>query len=98
MDYFEYEVSLDESAETLSGSGQAAVGAHSGRPRAEGRAALAPGKVSDGILATIGGTPLVHLRRFIPQARFGLFAKLESLNPGGSIKDRPAVAILEDAL
>jgi len=53
---------------------------------------------SDGILSTIGATPLVHLRRFIPQARFELLAKLESLNPGGSIKDRPAVAILEDAL
>jgi cysteine synthase A len=58
----------------------------------------APGKVRDGILAAIGGTPLVRLRRFIPQARFGLFAKLEALNPGGSIKDRPAMAILEDAL
>ncbi|HYN22482.1 MAG TPA: 2,3-diaminopropionate biosynthesis protein SbnA [Thermoanaerobaculia bacterium] len=55
-------------------------------------------KVSDGILATIGGTPLVRLRRFLPQGHFELFAKLECLNPGGSIKDRPAVAILEEAL
>jgi N-(2-amino-2-carboxyethyl)-L-glutamate synthase len=54
--------------------------------------------IRDGILATIGGTPLVRLRRFIPGARFDLFAKLEALNPGGSIKDRPAVAILEEAL
>jgi N-(2-amino-2-carboxyethyl)-L-glutamate synthase len=54
--------------------------------------------IRDGILATIGGTPLVRLRRFIPEARFDLFAKLEALNPGGSIKDRPAVAILEEAL
>jgi N-(2-amino-2-carboxyethyl)-L-glutamate synthase len=56
------------------------------------------GKVSDGILATIGSTPLVRLRRLIPEARFALFAKLEALNPGGSIKDRPALAILEDAM
>jgi cysteine synthase A len=54
--------------------------------------------ISDGILATIGDTPLVRLRRVLPQARFELFAKLESLNPGGSIKDRPALAILEEAL
>jgi 2,3-diaminopropionate biosynthesis protein SbnA len=57
-----------------------------------------PGEIREGILATIGGTPLVRLRRFIAAARFDLFAKLEALNPGGSIKDRPAVAILEDAL
>jgi len=56
------------------------------------------GGVHDGILSTIGGTPLVRLRRFLPAARFELFAKLEALNPGGSIKDRPAQAILEDAL
>src|SRR4029077_3917956 len=38
------------------------------------------------------------LRRLMPEARFQLFAKLESLNPGGSIKDRPAVTILEDSI
>ncbi len=54
--------------------------------------------VNDGILSTIGETPLVRLRRFFPRARFELFAKLEALNPGGSIKDRPAVAILKEAL
>ncbi|HTQ80227.1 MAG TPA: 2,3-diaminopropionate biosynthesis protein SbnA [Thermoanaerobaculia bacterium] len=57
-----------------------------------------PGRVCDGILAAIGGTPLVRLRRLVPEARFDLFAKLEALNPGGSLKDRPALAILEDAL
>ncbi|HYU30928.1 MAG TPA: 2,3-diaminopropionate biosynthesis protein SbnA [Thermoanaerobaculia bacterium] len=54
--------------------------------------------VSDGVLATIGRTPLVRLRKLLPSARFELYAKLEALNPGGSIKDRPALAILEDAL
>lgn len=97
MAYYEYDVPLGNAAKTLAGS-RRATGAPGELPRAEVAAALAPGKVSDGILATIGGTPLVRLRRFIPQARFGLFAKLEALNPGGSIKDRPAVAILEDAL
>jgi len=55
-------------------------------------------RVCDGILKAIGGTPLVRLRQLMPKARFQLFAKLESLNPGGSIKDRPAVAILEDSI
>jgi N-(2-amino-2-carboxyethyl)-L-glutamate synthase len=51
----------------------------------------------DGILSVVGGTPLVQLRKLFPDAGFSLFAKLESLNPGGSIKDRPALAILEEA-
>ena len=53
---------------------------------------------SDGILAAIGNTPLIRLRRLLPEARFQLFGKLEALNPGGSIKDRPALVILEGAL
>lgn len=48
-----------------------------------------------GILSAIGNTPLIELRRIFPAAHFRLFAKLEALNPGGSIKDRPARAILE---
>ncbi|HYU31238.1 MAG TPA: 2,3-diaminopropionate biosynthesis protein SbnA [Thermoanaerobaculia bacterium] len=66
-------------------------------PSATAREGISEG-ISDGILATIGRTPLIRLRRFLPTARFELFAKLEALNPGGSIKDRPALAILEDAL
>lgn len=52
----------------------------------------------DGILEAVGNTPLVRLRRYLTDARFQLFAKIEALNPGGSIKDRPAVRILEHAL
>lgn len=51
----------------------------------------------DGILLQVGGTPLVRLKKLLPDAPFSLFAKLESLNPGGSIKDRPALAILKAA-
>ena len=50
------------------------------------------------ILETIGETPLVHLRKLLPAARFDLFGKIEALNPGGSIKDRPAREILTEAL
>jgi 2,3-diaminopropionate biosynthesis protein SbnA len=58
----------------------------------------APSRLCDGILDAVGGTPLVRLRRYFPDARFELYAKLEALNPGGSIKDRPATRILEEAL
>jgi len=50
------------------------------------------------VLSAIGGTPLVRLDRLFPGAGFRLHAKLEGLNPGGSSKDRPALAILENAL
>jgi 2,3-diaminopropionate biosynthesis protein SbnA len=59
---------------------------------------LAPSRRCDGILEAVGGTPLVRLRRYFPEARFELHAKLEALNPGGSIKDRPATKILAEAL
>lgn len=50
------------------------------------------------MLSAVGGTPLVELRRIYPGLDVRLFAKLESLNPGGSIKDRPALEILEEAI
>ncbi len=53
--------------------------------------------MTDGILATIGRTPLVALRRVIDGARFRLYAKLEAANPGGSIKDRAARNLLREA-
>lgn len=55
-------------------------------------------RISGGILGAIGGTPLVHLEKFFDSAHFDCFAKLESFNPGGSSKDRPSVAIIEEAL
>ena len=51
-----------------------------------------------GITSAIGSTPLVELSAFFDGATFRLFGKLEALNPGGSIKDRPAVKIIERAL
>jgi cysteine synthase A len=57
-----------------------------------------PGAPYEGILATIGNTPLVRLRRALGGVPFRLFAKLEAFNPGGSIKDRPAFRIITDAL
>ena len=47
------------------------------------------------ILETIGNTPLVEIRRLHTNPRVRLMAKLEYLNPGGSIKDRAALAMIE---
>jgi N-(2-amino-2-carboxyethyl)-L-glutamate synthase len=53
---------------------------------------------AQGVLSAIGETPIVSLRKVYPDLHFQLFAKLESLNPGGSIKDRPAREILQEAI
>jgi N-(2-amino-2-carboxyethyl)-L-glutamate synthase len=53
--------------------------------------------VYEGILSTIAATPLVLLRRLVPDAGFQVFGKMESWNPGGSIKDRPAQWIIDEA-
>ncbi len=49
------------------------------------------------ITEAIGRTPLVHLQRFGGATGAELFAKIESMNPLGSIKDRLAVAMVNDA-
>jgi N-(2-amino-2-carboxyethyl)-L-glutamate synthase len=54
--------------------------------------------MNTGILSAIGNTPLVELTRIFSDMHFRLFAKLESLNPGGSMKDRPALRILSEGL
>ena len=50
------------------------------------------------LLAGIGRTPLVELEGFAPRAGVRIFAKLESVNPGGSIKDRPVARMLRRAI
>ena len=54
--------------------------------------------MNQGILSTIGNTPLIELTRLYADSPFHLFAKLEGFNPGGSIKDRAAYHILKHAL
>ena len=51
----------------------------------------------EGILETIGNTPLVEIRKLNPNPNVKIFAKLESFNPGGSVKDRPALYMIERA-
>ncbi|MCP3660216.1 MAG: 2,3-diaminopropionate biosynthesis protein SbnA [Bacteroidetes bacterium] len=53
---------------------------------------------SEGILSTVGNTPLIKLNKIFKDISFNLFAKLECFNPAGSIKDRAALCIIENAL
>jgi cysteinyl-tRNA synthetase len=55
-----------------------------------------PNKYND-ILDQIGNTPLVSVKRLNPNRNVRILAKLEYFNPGGSIKDRPALQMIEDA-
>lgn len=50
-----------------------------------------------GILATIGNTPVVELQNMSPKASVRIFAKLEGNNPTGSVKDRIALKMIEQA-
>ncbi|MEA2346527.1 MAG: [CysO sulfur-carrier protein]-thiocarboxylate-dependent cysteine synthase [Thermoleophilaceae bacterium] len=54
------------------------------------------GKYGD-IVQSIGHTPLVELKRLTPKPGVRLYAKLESANPTGSVKDRVARAMIDDA-
>ena len=54
-------------------------------------------RIFDTILETIGGTPLVRAPRFSEDLGAEIVFKLESFNPMGSVKDRPALAMVADA-
>jgi len=54
-------------------------------------------KIAGSVLDLIGGTPLVRLRRLPRAGGAAVVAKLEARNPGGSVKDRTALAMIEDA-
>ena len=54
-------------------------------------------RIDASVLQRIGGTPLVALRRIVPDGCARLLIKLESANPTGSMKDRMALAMIEAA-
>jgi len=54
--------------------------------------------MKEGILSAIGDTPLIKMVNVFSPLRFRLFAKLEMFNPGGSMKDRPAVNMIREGL
>jgi len=51
-------------------------------------------RTAEDITELVGLTPMLHLRRLSPQKGADIFAKLEYLNPGGSIKDRAAIGMI----
>ncbi len=53
--------------------------------------------IKNNILEAIGSTPMVRITRLNPVADVNIFAKVEGLNPSGSIKDRIALKMIEDA-
>ena len=53
--------------------------------------------VKKNILGTIGGTPMVRINRLCPNPNVNIYAKLEGFNPTGSIKDRIALRMIEEA-
>ena len=54
-------------------------------------------RIAANVLELIGNTPLVRLERVTPSGHAEVLGKLESVNPGGSVKDRIALAMIEDA-
>jgi len=54
-------------------------------------------RVSDDITKLVGDTPMLQLKRLVPAGSGDIFVKLEYLNPGGSVKDRAAIGLIERA-
>ncbi|MCC6177345.1 MAG: cysteine synthase A [Chloroflexi bacterium] len=71
-----------------------ACGVGTDEPRLSGRRSRG---TAASVVDLIGDTPLVRLNRVVPTGAGRVLAKLESLNPGGSVKDRIAVAMIEEA-
>jgi cysteine synthase A len=53
--------------------------------------------IKNGFVGTVGNTPLIRLNSFSEQTGCEILGKAEFLNPGGSVKDRAALYIIEDA-
>jgi cysteine synthase len=54
-------------------------------------------QVADDITQLVGQTPILKLKRIVPAGSADVFAKLEYMNPGGSVKDRAAIGIIARA-
>jgi S-sulfo-L-cysteine synthase (O-acetyl-L-serine-dependent) len=66
--------------------------------RPEFPASVSAGPLEGAVWSLIGNTPLARLRRIEPHPSVEIHAKLESRNPGGSVKDRAAASMIRDGL
>jgi len=67
------------------------------KPSPSGTAAVTAPPLVDNVLELVGATPLLRLNRYAPAGGAGIYAKLEFLNPGGSVKDRAALGMVDAA-
>jgi cysteine synthase B len=63
-------------------------------PRFEKKASLVDVQTNHSVLNTIGKTPLLRIRNIVENKRVELYGKAEWFNPGGSVKDRPALNMI----
>src|SRR5215468_7052978 len=54
-------------------------------------------RIAENIIEVVGQTPMLHMRRITPAGAADVYAKLEYLNPGGSVKDRAAIGMIRQA-
>ena len=54
-------------------------------------------KIANSVVDLIGGTPIVKLNRLVDDSSADVYLKLEYMNPGSSVKDRIALAMIEAA-
>jgi cysteine synthase A len=54
-------------------------------------------RVTDDITKLVGDTPMLQLKKLVPAGSADIFVKLEYLNPGGSVKDRAAIGLIDRA-
>lgn len=62
-----------------------------------GRTTKSGYRVAESALELVNATPLVHLARITPEGSANVWAKCEFMNPGGSVKDRPALSMILQA-
>ena len=54
-------------------------------------------KIYNSITELVGQTPIIKLNKIVPEGAADVYVKLEAFNPGSSVKDRIALAMIEDA-
>jgi cysteine synthase A len=54
-------------------------------------------RLAENITELVGDTPMLRLRRIVPEGAASVFAKLEYISPGGSVKDRAAIGMIQKA-